>query len=133
MTNSIENKLVEALIYTQTHTKSNKPFNKCFHLFYFTFSIGSISPTQVQFGDTVELINRQQLLGNLTWNGNVQQATVSVPNWGQSGILQFDGQTNYSTVMSSTAVGANQLDNLRMANANQLTQYGMYMIHYQTI
>ncbi|KAJ6223498.1 hypothetical protein RDWZM_002043 [Blomia tropicalis] len=84
---------------------------------------GSISPTQVQFGDTVELINRQQLLGNLTWNGNAQQATVSVPNWGQSGILQFDGQTNYSTVMSSTAVGANQLDNLRMANANQLTQY----------
>lgn len=97
---------------------------------------GSISPHSVQFGDgsTAELVTvpAPRLLNNLnlaaySTNGNGNGATVSVNNGWPPGVAFFDNASNYSTVMGQTAAGAGQgiqIDNLRVATANQLGAYG---------
>jgi len=103
-------------------TNSNKP--------------GNISPAQIQFaeGNTVELVaaaGPNRLINNINLaayspNGNGNPTTVSVTN-GWPAMPFFDNASQYSAVMGQAATAgaaqAIELNNLRVANANQLGQY----------
>ena len=102
---------------------------------------GSLSPP-IQFaeGNTVELVTTgpNRLINNLSLaaayspNGNGNAATVSVTNgWPPSSIAAmsfFENPSQYSAVMGQSATAGTpqtiELNNLRVANANQLGQYG---------
>ena len=81
----------------------------------------------------MELVPTNRLINNLSLaynpNGNGTAATVSVAanGWPASGIF-FDNASNYSAVMGQAATATAQqgieLNNLRVANAGQLGQYG---------
>ena len=104
------------------------------------FTTGNISPTSIQFTDgsaNVELITGNRLINNLNLayspNGNGNSATVSVANgWPASSIATmslFENSSNYSAVMgqASTAVAQGiELNNLRVTNANHLSQFGKH-------